>query len=219
MKQDFWGVLNSFLINNQNSNWDAIFKALMIFLLAFWLAICLWVFIDARSRYSKLIVAILITMFVLVFSIPALIIYVILRPEHTREEISLIANATGTSRQSLPIELDESLLEGGNSFTMHFALNFTPGVNGEKPMINFAVENMDGLPVGENNLNQKKLTSEVEVINEESKEVEPLAQEEKIVENEELKEMEQLPVEKSELKKDENINVSQKKDNISKKGY
>ncbi|MEI6886738.1 MAG: hypothetical protein WCK31_00710 [bacterium] len=194
MKQDFWGVLNNFIINNQNSNWDMIFKVVLVFLIAFWLTICLWVFIDARSRYTKFIVAMLITLFTLIFNIPALIIYVILRPEHTREEISLIANATSPFKQNLPIELEKSVIDSKNSFTMHFALNFTPGIDGDKPKIEFTVDSMEGLPLSEEIIEQKKLAENVEVIKEEGIKVEQVVTLKNENESKELKEVEQLPL-------------------------
>lgn len=192
MKQDIGEVIINFINNNQHNNWDAIFKALLIFLGVFWIGICLWIFIDSRTRYKSLIVAILITLFVLVFNIPALIIYVILRPEHTREEISLIANAASSFQQSLPIEVEKELLNSKGEFKMHFALNFTPSIDGDKPKISFSVENSNELPLSEDITKRKTLTESVEVIDPKKKELEQKALEEKILANEELKLSEQL---------------------------
>jgi len=108
--------------DNQNRDWDSIFKALGIFLLLFWICICIWVYFDVRTRYKRRITALLVTLFVLIFNIPALIIYVVLRPEHTKEEIQLIKSAG-----FFPISFDPKIL--GNSTTplkLSFTLDVTP---------------------------------------------------------------------------------------------
>lgn len=119
--------------DNQNRDWDSIFKALGIFLLLFWICICIWVYFDVRTRYKRRITAILVTLFVLIFNIPALIIYVVLRPEHTKEEIKLIQSAG-----FFPISFDPKIL--GNSTTplkLSFTLDVTPDPEGKtSPKIN-----------------------------------------------------------------------------------
>lgn len=119
--------------DNQNRDWDSIFKALGIFLILFWICICIWVYFDVRTRYKRRITAILVTLFVLIFNIPALIIYVVLRPEHTKEEIKLIQSAG-----FFPISFDPKIL--GNSTTplkLSFTLDVTPDPEGKTtPKIN-----------------------------------------------------------------------------------
>ncbi len=128
--------------DNQNRDWDSIFKALGIFLLLFWLCICIWVYFDVRTRYKRRITAILVTLFVLVFNIPALIIYVVLRPEHTKEEIRLIKSAN-----MFPISFDPKIL--GNSTTplkLSFTLDVTPDPEGKNaPKINVTMLNTDSV--------------------------------------------------------------------------
>lgn len=122
--------------DNQNRDWDSIFKALGIFLALFWLCICIWVYFDVRTRYKRRITAILVTLFVLIFNIPALIIYVVLRPEHTKEEIKLIQSAG-----FFPISFDPKIL--GNSTTplkLSFTLDVTPDPEGKTtPKINVSM--------------------------------------------------------------------------------
>ena len=131
--------------DNQNRDWDSIFKALGIFLILFWLCICIWVYFDVRTRYKRRITAILVTLFVLIFNIPALIIYVVLRPEHTKEEIKLIQSAG-----FFPISFDPKIL--GNSTTplkLSFTLDVTPDPEGKtSPKINVSMvgnENMQNV--------------------------------------------------------------------------
>lgn len=127
---------------NQNRDWDSIFKALGIFLALFWVFICIWVYFDVRSRYKRRITAVLVTLFVLIFNIPALIIYVVLRPEHTREEIKLIQSA-----QLFPISFDPKIL--GNSLTplkLSFTLDVSPDPDGKNPpKINVSMIGNDNL--------------------------------------------------------------------------
>jgi len=128
--------------DNQNRDWDSIFKALGIFLLLFWLCICIWVYFDVRTRYKRRITAILVTLFVLIFNIPALIIYVVLRPEHTKEEIQLIKSAG-----FFPISFDPKIL--GNSTTplkLSFTLDVTPDPEGKTtPKINVTMVSNENL--------------------------------------------------------------------------
>lgn len=122
--------------DNQNRDWDSIFKALGIFLILFWICICIWVYFDVRTRYKRKLTAILVTLFVLIFNIPALIIYVVLRPEHTKEEIQLIKSAG-----MFPISFDPKIL--GNSTTplkLSFTLDVTPDPEGKtSPKINVSM--------------------------------------------------------------------------------
>ena len=53
------------------------------YLLAFWLSMVVWTFVDIRSRSRDILVALLSVLLVLVFSLPGLIIYLILRPKET----------------------------------------------------------------------------------------------------------------------------------------
>jgi hypothetical protein len=128
--------------DNQNRDWDSIFKALGIFLLLFWICICIWVYFDVRTRYKRKLTAILVTLFVLVFNIPALIIYVVLRPEHTKEEIQIIKSAN-----MFPISFDPKIL--GNTTTplkLSFTLDVTPDPEGKNtPKINVTMLNTDSV--------------------------------------------------------------------------
>ncbi len=128
--------------DNQNRDWDSIFKALGIFLLLFWICICIWVYFDVRTRYKRRITALLVTLFVLIFNIPALIIYVVLRPEHTKEEIQLIKSAG-----FFPISFDPKIL--GNSTTplkLSFTLDVTPDPEGKTtPKINVTMVSNENL--------------------------------------------------------------------------
>ena len=53
------------------------------YLLAFWLSMVVWTFVDIRSRSRDILVALLSVLLVLVFSLPGLVIYLVLRPKET----------------------------------------------------------------------------------------------------------------------------------------
>lgn len=69
------------------------------YLVAFWAALLIWTFRDIRSRSRNLLTAAFAVLLVLVFNIPGLILYLLLRPretiaeqyERTLEEESLLA--------------------------------------------------------------------------------------------------------------------------------
>ncbi len=54
--------------------------------LAFWLSMVIWTFADIRSRSRDILVTILSVLLVLVFNIPGLVIYLVLRPKQTLAE-------------------------------------------------------------------------------------------------------------------------------------
>jgi len=56
------------------------------FLLAFWVSLVIWTFRDIRSRSRDIFAALLGTMLVLVFNLPGLLLYYILRPRETLAE-------------------------------------------------------------------------------------------------------------------------------------
>jgi RNA polymerase subunit RPABC4/transcription elongation factor Spt4 len=56
------------------------------YLAAFWLALAIWAFRDIHRRTRDVLVQILATLLVLVFSLPGLVIYLILRPLETLSE-------------------------------------------------------------------------------------------------------------------------------------
>ena len=53
------------------------------YLLAFWLSMVIWTLVDIRSRSRDILTALLSVLLVLVFGIPGLVIYFILRPKET----------------------------------------------------------------------------------------------------------------------------------------
>lgn len=62
-------------------NYQVILVGIALYLASVWVMFSLWVFIDARKRFSNILVAILLSLFVLPFNLPGLIFYLIIRPE------------------------------------------------------------------------------------------------------------------------------------------
>ncbi len=57
------------------------------FLLAFWISMIVWTFRDVRSRSRDIFAQLLATLMVIVFNIPGLLLYFILRPPQTLAEV------------------------------------------------------------------------------------------------------------------------------------
>lgn len=56
------------------------------YVLAFWLSLVIWTFVDIRSRSRDILAALLALLLVLIFNVPGLIIYMVLRPKETLTE-------------------------------------------------------------------------------------------------------------------------------------
>lgn len=82
-----------------------VFIAIGLYLLILWSAICGWVLVDAYKRYSKLI-SIIITLLVAFLGPPALIFYIMIRPEHTKEERKHLDSQYDEHLDTLPINFD-----------------------------------------------------------------------------------------------------------------
>lgn len=75
--QDFLNV-----ITGQGApDFNFILSALIIYLALLWLAFCAWVFMDAKKRYHSTLKALFISLVVFVLNFPALIFYLVVRPE------------------------------------------------------------------------------------------------------------------------------------------
>jgi len=72
------------------ANLGMIIQVILFFLgayiLAFWLSLIIWTYVDIRSRSRDLLAAFLSVMLVLVFNLAGLVIYLILRPKETLAE-------------------------------------------------------------------------------------------------------------------------------------
>jgi len=74
------------LINKISIFFQVILALSGAFFLAFWLSMVIWTFRDIRSRTRDILAQILATLMVLLFNIPGLFLYFILRPKETLAE-------------------------------------------------------------------------------------------------------------------------------------
>lgn len=80
-------------------DFNFVLSGLVIYLALLWLAFCAWVFIDAKRRYGTLYKAILISLAVFILNFPALIFYLVVRPE----DESAIAGNSSLSGVEVPV--------------------------------------------------------------------------------------------------------------------
>lgn len=86
-----------------------------------WFIVCIWVFSDARRRYESTITCVLFFIFTILFGPPALIFYIMIRPEHTLEEDYLINLALSGEKELKPIYFD-----GEHGFDISINLSVQP---------------------------------------------------------------------------------------------
>lgn len=106
---------------NESVDYAAIISIIVSYFLIIWLVITVWIFNDARKRYVRFITAFLFTLFVLFFGPPALIFYIMIRPEHTLEEDYLINLALSGEKELRPIYFD-----GDRGFDISINLSVQP---------------------------------------------------------------------------------------------
>jgi len=98
MNQFVQDLLNV-ITGKQAPDFNLVLMLLVIYLALLWLAFCVWVFVDAKKRYDKMYKAILISLVVFVLNFPALIFYLVVRPE---DEAAFVSQAH-TSGVEVPV--------------------------------------------------------------------------------------------------------------------
>ncbi len=68
-------------------DYQSLLTLVAFYLVALWLMFCFWVVVDARKRYHNVLVAVMMGLLVFVFSFPALIFYLIIRPEEETQDV------------------------------------------------------------------------------------------------------------------------------------
>ena len=84
----------------------AIITFLGAYLLAFWLSLAIWTFQDIRSRSRDILAQLLATLLVLLFNLPGLLLYFVLRPKETLAE----AYERSLAEEALLLLLDIKIL-------------------------------------------------------------------------------------------------------------
>lgn len=125
------------LINvNENLDYSLLVSIVVGYFFIIWFIISLWVFFDARKRHSSVMLCILYWFFVFIFGPPALIFYIMIRPEHTLEEDYLMNMALSGEKDVRPIYFD-----GEKGFDISINLSVQPKEDADgKHKMNMNVE-------------------------------------------------------------------------------
>ena len=106
---------------NEEINYGMIAAIIFSYLFAIWFVISLWVFFDAKKRYSNIVTPILFTLIIIFLGPPFLVVYILIRPEHTLEEDYFINLALSGEKDMKPI-----IFEGEKGFDLTLNLSVQP---------------------------------------------------------------------------------------------
>ncbi|RMD77644.1 hypothetical protein D6810_00450 [Candidatus Dojkabacteria bacterium] len=86
-------MIQNFLLKALEGDFgSSLFNILVVYIISIWFLLCFWVFRDAKKRYSSLTLAILFSLLVLLLNIPALIFYLIVRPESESDYLLVLGD-------------------------------------------------------------------------------------------------------------------------------
>lgn len=131
-----------------NIDYKSILAYAAIYLVSLWLLFCLWVFFDAKKRYTNMAVPIALFLAVLILNFPALIFYLIIRPEDD-EDMFFYGGEQNSSNGGVNVPLVNFVGESGN-IELSFGLNISK-IALNNPSLKINVE------VDETNPNLKKV--------------------------------------------------------------
>jgi hypothetical protein len=112
-------------------DYQTIFAIIGLYLLSLWLMFCLWVFVDANKRYNKPVMGLFMALLVFVFNFPALVFYLIIRPES--DEFADFANLEGSSG-GVQVPLVNFVGENGE-IQMSFNVQIQPQLQPKSDMV------------------------------------------------------------------------------------
>jgi len=112
---------------NEKIDYAMLVSIIITYLFIIWFVVSIWVFADARKRYSSIITPFLFTIFIIFFGPPALIFYILIRPEHTLEEDYYMSMAMSGGKESRPIQFN-----GDDGFDIAINLSVKPKQSQEK---------------------------------------------------------------------------------------
>ncbi len=113
-------------------DFNVVLQGFGIYLALLWIALCVWVYADASKRYKNMLVAVLVTLFVFILNFPALIIYLVIRPEEEfliKDEMSYSDSAVG----GVDVPLVKFTGEDGE-VKLSLNLQISPSLNKEADM-------------------------------------------------------------------------------------
>lgn len=114
------------IITSLLTNAQTLLIVVLFYIVALWLMFCLWVFVDAMRRFQNTFVALLLTLLTFVFNFPALVFYLIIRPEEpvtggkdatvggTNVPLMNFVDETGEVQFSLNLKVAQSMQSGAD---------------------------------------------------------------------------------------------------------
>jgi len=101
-------------------DYSTVGKVILVYLVSLWAMFSLWVFVDARRRFDNNFYAAIFFLLVFIFNFPALIFYIIVRPENVEEYI----NSNDSTLAGLNIPVANFVDQNGNlEFSLNIKLN------------------------------------------------------------------------------------------------
>ena len=159
-----------FLVNilETNINYSSILVIIFIYILLLWLMFSLWVGVDAKKRYKNTAIALGFSLLVLVLNIPALIFYLIIRPENDEDNVLYLhSDDNTTSGVNVPI----INFKGEDGFVLSLQLKVGNIENSEKKSknnMNINVEfdsdneKMEKTNIKANTVDERKVENKIE---------------------------------------------------------
>ncbi len=110
-------------------NYKTVLSYILIYMFSLWVLFCLWVFFDAKRRYTNKFLPFVFFVAVLILNFPALVFYLIVRPEEDEGDDEFFNNLFGNvsqARGGIDVPLVNFVGDTGNvEFSFHLRLNKT----------------------------------------------------------------------------------------------
>jgi len=123
------------LIDPKN-DYTKVVTFVLIYLASLWILFCFWVFMDSQKRFKNFIISVIFFLLVLILNIPALIFYLIIRPEKDDENVFYLHHE-GMEEGGVNVPIVNFVGKNGVEMTLQIKIN--------KPAedANLAASNMD----------------------------------------------------------------------------
>lgn len=141
------------------SNFQNVLTFVGIYLFLLWLSFCMWVFVDALKRFDNVFIATILFIVVLILNFPALIFYLVIRPDQDEDNILVLRDGYGNSTEGgVNVPLVNFIGEDGVAISFQLKIN-------KAAMASQALANMK-IDVGfdDNNTNSFKVEEKTEKI-------------------------------------------------------